>query len=85
MGRDIHKPSSIIFLTAYGRKCTNVVVAKKPKSNYTMHLRVGKQLAQRINRLAEEGRRTAHAQAIILLEDGVAQKENGNVRQSEVR
>ncbi len=58
---------------------------KKPKSNYTMHLKVGKQLAQRIGKLAEQGRRTAHAQAIMILEDGVAQKETDNGKQSEVR
>lgn len=53
---------------------------KKP--DYTIHLNIGTALGKRLRRLAEAERRTMHNLAVLMIEDGVAQKENGNVGKS---
>lgn len=51
----------------------------------SMHLKVTKELWTALTEIAKAERRTRHRQVLVFLEDGVAQKENGNVRQSEIR
>lgn len=49
---------------------------KHPKTNYTIHIKVGKRLAERLGKVADAERRTAHNLAVLILEDGVTQKES---------
>lgn len=48
------------------------------KTNYTIHLKIGTITAKRLNRIARIERRTAHQMAVLILEDGIAQKEITN-------